>query len=517
MTRRHGDAEGSRASSTPSGSSCAARCCGPSRPRAGTAPPILLIDEVDRADDEFEAFLLEVLSEWSITIPELGTFQAEVPPIVVITSNRTRDLHDALKRRCLYHWVEHPDFEREVAIVRLRAPRRVRAAGPPGRGGRRGPARRGPLQAARRGRDDRLGGGADGARALARSTSGPSTPRSAPSSSTARTRSGCAAAASPRWSRRPCSGARDDAERAGARSTAGTASFRTSSASRTSKRSPSPWPARCGASGWPPRPTPPWPTPPHWPRSGVDQRGPAYWAGRATLVHRPEDVPTYDRVFAAIFGGPAAGHGDADPEVVGARSPCCSTRRRRGRRITVTDATPVDGADDARALERSGGPAAQGLRRLHRRRARRGPPADGRPARRRRPSAVASPAGQPSLARRHRPAGHVPATRSAPGASRCAPSTVSPAIASAGSSCCATCPARWRPTPARWSASRTPRWRDAPRSRCSRSARGARGSPASSARAIPTPRCGRPRPRSTTGPVALGSATACARSTTRGA
>jgi MoxR-like ATPase len=88
----------------------------------GTAPPVLLIDELDRADDEFEAFLLEVLSEWSITIPELGTFRAEVPPIVVITSNRTRDLHDALKRRCLYHWVEHPDFEREVAIVRLRAP-----------------------------------------------------------------------------------------------------------------------------------------------------------------------------------------------------------------------------------------------------------------------------------------------------------------------------------------------------------------------------------------------------------
>ena len=85
-------------------------------------PPVLLIDEVDRADDEFEAFLLEVLSDWSITVPELGTFRAEVPPAVIITSNRTRDVHDALKRRCLYHWVEHPDFEREVAIVRLRAP-----------------------------------------------------------------------------------------------------------------------------------------------------------------------------------------------------------------------------------------------------------------------------------------------------------------------------------------------------------------------------------------------------------
>ncbi|MGQ0831319.1 MAG: AAA family ATPase [Microthrixaceae bacterium] len=91
-------------------------------PSDASGPPILLIDELDRADDEFEAFLLEVLGEWSITVPELGTFHADEPPIVVITSNRTRDLHDALKRRCLYHWVAHPDFEREVAIVRLRAP-----------------------------------------------------------------------------------------------------------------------------------------------------------------------------------------------------------------------------------------------------------------------------------------------------------------------------------------------------------------------------------------------------------
>jgi MoxR-like ATPase len=85
-------------------------------------PPVLLIDEIDRADDEFEAFLLEILSDYSVTVPELGTFHAHVPPVVVITSNRTRDVHDALKRRCLYHWVDHPDFAREVAIVRLRAP-----------------------------------------------------------------------------------------------------------------------------------------------------------------------------------------------------------------------------------------------------------------------------------------------------------------------------------------------------------------------------------------------------------
>ncbi len=85
-------------------------------------PPILLVDEVDRADDEFEAFLLEILSDYAVTVPELGTFQAEVPPICIVTSNRTRDVHDALKRRCLYHWVEHPDFEREVRIVQLKAP-----------------------------------------------------------------------------------------------------------------------------------------------------------------------------------------------------------------------------------------------------------------------------------------------------------------------------------------------------------------------------------------------------------
>ena len=90
-------------------------------PREGP-PPILLIDEIDRADDEFEAFLLEVLSDWSITVPEIGTICAERPPVVIVTSNRTRDVHDALKRRCLYHWVDHPGFERELAIVRRRVP-----------------------------------------------------------------------------------------------------------------------------------------------------------------------------------------------------------------------------------------------------------------------------------------------------------------------------------------------------------------------------------------------------------
>ena len=89
--------------------------------RAG-AGAVLLIDELDRADDEFEAFLLEILSDFAVTIPEIGRVAAAEPPAVVITSNRTRELHDALKRRCLYHWIDHPSIEREVEIVRVRAP-----------------------------------------------------------------------------------------------------------------------------------------------------------------------------------------------------------------------------------------------------------------------------------------------------------------------------------------------------------------------------------------------------------
>ncbi|HUE26874.1 MAG TPA: MoxR family ATPase, partial [Solirubrobacteraceae bacterium] len=85
-------------------------------------PVVLLIDEIDRADDEFEAFLLEFLSDFAVTIPELGTVAASRRPVVVLTSNRTRELHDALKRRCLYHWIDYPSSERERAIVRARIP-----------------------------------------------------------------------------------------------------------------------------------------------------------------------------------------------------------------------------------------------------------------------------------------------------------------------------------------------------------------------------------------------------------
>ena len=90
---------------------------------ARTRPAVLLIDEIDRADEEFEGYLLELLAEFQITIPELGTIRAAAPPLVILTSNRTRDVHDALKRRCLYQWIDYPSFDKEVAIVRERVPR----------------------------------------------------------------------------------------------------------------------------------------------------------------------------------------------------------------------------------------------------------------------------------------------------------------------------------------------------------------------------------------------------------
>ncbi len=88
----------------------------------GNGPPVLLIDEIDRTDAPFEAFLLEALSDYQVTVPEIGTIQASEPPIVILTSNRTREVHDALKRRCLYHWVDYPDFDRELEILMARVP-----------------------------------------------------------------------------------------------------------------------------------------------------------------------------------------------------------------------------------------------------------------------------------------------------------------------------------------------------------------------------------------------------------
>src|ERR687898_349267 len=187
----------------------------------GDAPPVLLIDEIDRADDEFEAFLLELLSDWAVTIPELGTVRADVPPVTVLTSNRTRDVHDALKRRCLSHWVEQPDVEREVAIVRLRAPEDPATL-----------AREVPLAVADRG-----------------------APRVVVDFVSRLRREGVAVPP----------GATVEYGRA------------------------------LGALG-----------------SGRPRA--LYWAGRATLVRRPEDIPSYDRAFAAFFGAamPSTAAGDDD-------------------------------------------------------------------------------------------------------------------------------------------------------------------------------------------------------------
>ena len=134
-------------------------------------PVVLLIDEIDRADEEFEAFLLELLSDFQITVPELGTVVAKQRPYVILTSNRTRELHDALKRRCLFHWIDHPSIEKEIEIVTLRVPGCARAPRRRGGGVRRRAARARPAEAAGRRRDDRLGAGAHGARHSRSSTS----------------------------------------------------------------------------------------------------------------------------------------------------------------------------------------------------------------------------------------------------------------------------------------------------------------------------------------------------------
>ncbi len=127
-------------------------------------PAVLLIDEIDRADEEFEGYLLELLAEFQFTIPEIGTVRAKEPPLVILTSNRTREVHDALKRRCLYQWIEYPSFDKETAIVRERVPRRIRAARPAGHRRGAGASCRRALQGAGRVRDARLGRGARGAR-----------------------------------------------------------------------------------------------------------------------------------------------------------------------------------------------------------------------------------------------------------------------------------------------------------------------------------------------------------------
>ena len=158
--------------------------------------PVLLIDELDRTDEPFEAYLLELLSDFQVTIPEIGTIRAEHPPIVVITSNRTREIHDALKRRCFYYWVDYPMPRARLEILKRKAPARQRE--PVARGRRVCPeiAQDGSVQTARRRRDDRLGRGADAARRARTDPARRSTTRSACCSNT-RTTSPASRAARP--------------------------------------------------------------------------------------------------------------------------------------------------------------------------------------------------------------------------------------------------------------------------------------------------------------------------------
>ena len=257
---------------------------------------MLLIDEIDRADDEFEAYLLEVLSDWQITVPELGAFRPTSPPLVVLTSNRTRDVHDALKRRCLYHWVEHPTFEREVAIVRLRLPE-VGAISPA-----RSPERSRRCASCNLYKPPGVAETIDWATALGRlgveqldeqaveatlgtvlkyredhervEQHGSPTSSSRPST---RIADDATALTSGSWSPRP-----DPPRRGGSRSPSAGCCAASGSACRS---------ARCvsfaEALGI----------------VGLDSRDDVYWAARATLVRRPEDLEPFDRAFAVFFDG----------------------------------------------------------------------------------------------------------------------------------------------------------------------------------------------------------------------
>ena len=175
------------------------RCCARSS-IPGPRPAVLLIDEIDRADDDFEAFLLELLAEAAVTIPELGTIPATHPPVIVLTSNRTRDLHDAVKRRCLYQWIDYPSPAREVEIIRRRVPGASQTLAVQVADAVVADARVRRAEAAGDRRGDRLAGGAERARRRARSTRRRSSGRWARCSSTARTRRSCARPGWASWS-----------------------------------------------------------------------------------------------------------------------------------------------------------------------------------------------------------------------------------------------------------------------------------------------------------------------------
>ncbi len=473
-------------------------------PREGP-PPVLLVDEIDRADDEFEAYLLEVLSDWQITIPELGMFRADDPPLVVLTSNRTRDVHDALKRRCLYHWVEHPDFDREVAIVRLRAPevgeplaRQVAAAvaalrelslyKPPG-----------------------VAETIDWATALGRLGVTELDERAVDGDA----RHGAQVPRGPR-ARRAARLRRH--RQAGARARrALTVTSRRRPPTSAPRRWPSPSPACCAAPGSPCRRAPCSPSPRRSAPSASTDRDDVYWAGRATLVRRPEDIARVRPGVPRLLGPRRA----VRPSDRGARAGADHARRRRR---DDDDDGPDDGAepsddptielrfsatevlrhkdfaayDDAELAEAHrlmapacGSPARRAGRCAWRRR--RG--ARARPDLRRTVRAALRTEGEP-MRRHFRDAGDAPPPARAAARRQRLDGAVRPGAA-------ALRPGRGRRTPAgRGVRPRHPADPDHPRA---------------GLRATPTAPCARPPGGSSTGPAAPGSATGCAGSTTSGA
>ena len=303
-------------------SSCSSGRC--SRRCAPATGAVLLIDEVDRADDEFEAFLLELLSDFQITIPEIGTIEAEQPPLVVLTSNRTRELHDALKRRCLYHWVGYPSAEREVEIVLVRAPgvsealarkvvaavnrlRELDLAKPPGVAETIDWVRTlGVLGADRARRRDRRGHPRRGGQ-------GPRRPR--------------ASCATTSTSSPPVA---DDAVRRDA------GRLRARAARRPGCRSaPATCSTYCAAMA------------PLDPTDLLD----LYWAGRTTLVTRRDQIPIYDRVFRAFFLDEPG-----EPDRAATRSPSGAAEARGRRCRCPSPSRPAEEREEQRGPARAWSP-----------------------------------------------------------------------------------------------------------------------------------------------------------------
>ena len=399
-------------------------------------PVVLLIDEIDRADEEFEAFLLEVLSDFQITIPELGTIRARRKPAVILTSNRTRELHDALKRRALFHWIGHPSIEREVEIVMLRVPGISGAAREGGGRVRSRAARARSREAARRRRDDRLGAGARRARPRGDRRGG-------------RRADARLGAEVPRGHR---DGARRDARRPHRRGPRDREPLGAACKAPRSSGTSSPSAGCCGRSGS--RSARDASRTPCSGLGAVDltRQDDVYFTLRQTLVSRHDELELFDRAFVAWFlRGPSrtARSSEADAPLRRsrrARHARVGRGRRRGR---------IDVRHAARARRvRSRAASREGLRRDDARGVRARAPAHGRDRADAAAPHVAAPLARSRAATGSTCAGSA-ARRCAPAASRSS-SPGSRARPSRGSSSCsATSPARWTRTRGRSSSTST--------------------------------------------------------------